>query len=774
LLGNKRGLMVHLPAANGANPKSIHRSKWYGATRQGRKFLEAIVCRQPDGAMLSRRLQTRFLTDGITARRDYDGGTPVTERYFVPDHLPALMWSQLGGANLAVELYLHLRFQRGGAPKAAYEAALESGSLIVCRDVELIAGPGPEGIDTGGTPQPTDQTLWVACRVDGGEMTLLESRARSRPMWYSLDAARRRYLRRLAAQRADIVEHAPLWELASDWVYSPVAIQSQPGCTVAMGFGSTRTEALEAATLCLDRGQELELEKRERLSSLLEHSWFSTGHAATDSAYGHVLSRLSDALIVESDHDEGDGSGAPTLLAGNAYFQESWKRDENVALGGVLAVGLYDLARGIIDATWGRQDDSTGRIPLRLRAGEIPGYTSSDGTLWALVRLAQYTSLTGDVEMLRTKSDMISHFFRRSLALCTGGLLPSGSIAVQGHEWETWMDTEFSARSGFPIEIQLLWLTCLLTYADRLEPELGLAMRAMAEQTRASLELFDRGDYFVDHLTAEMDQVDLLTPNAYFWNVLDLGFDWQWEERSLAHGRRELGGISGIRTLARSQWERVLGPEIAALARADRPLPSAGKINYHRGVEWNWLSQFFVAGHLRHGHPDMAYDHFLARQIYDATCTAGLGGVSEVFDHRGPAGPNFQTWSMSGLLESLHRFLGVTVDVPNRIIAVRPLKPRRWPHLKARKWYGGTWLDVEYVTQRNQQELSLEFAELPVDSPEIQVELPLPRGRALRRVTVESETGSEDVTARIALEEQPDRAVLTLRSRRRQRIRMLM
>ena len=191
-------------------------------------------------------------------------------------------------------------------------------------------------------------------------------------------------------------------------------------------------------------------------------------------------------------------------------------------------------------------------------------------------------------------------------------------------------------------------------------------MAATAHEVARSLELFKARDHLCDHLGFDLQPKDLLTPNSYFWTVLGLDLDWELEEHELALGRWELGGVSGIRTLARSQWEQVLGPQISSLARAGRPLPSVGKANYHRGVEWNWLSQLFVAGELKHGRPDMAYDHYLARQIHDAVNFAGLGGVSEVFDHRGPAGPDFQTWSMASLVESLHRFPGVGVSVPER------------------------------------------------------------------------------------------------------------
>lgn len=777
LLGNKQGSMLHLPAANGASPRTIHRSKWYGASRFGRKFLEGFVCNLPDGTFLCRRQQYGFVTDGVVAQREYWIDGAVSERYFVPDYLPVVIWSLESDVPLALEPYFDMRFYRARGSESPYHTEEDDRMLILDREVETTGLEVVEGIDTGGTPEAVREMLWVACAFTGASLRLHVLTARRRPMWYSLDAARRRYLRRLALQEKPIVEHAPLWELAAEWVYAPCTAQTDGTALAVVGFGDSRVEAVEAVQVALASRDRLEDEKRHRLSDLLSRTWFSSGRDRVDRAYSHVMSRLTDCLVVSNPPRDARGEpvGSATILAGNAYFQEAWKRDENISVGGLLATGQYDLAREIIDSTWQRQDDDTGRLPLRFRVGELPGYTSSDGTLWALLRLNQYVALTGDGDVLQTKMPLIAHFFRRSLAHTWQGLLPSGGIAVSGHEWETWMDTEFSARLGYPIEIQLLWLAVLRSFRDvisHVDLELAEEMGKAHDNLGGSLDLFRHRDHLVDHLTPGLEQVDLFTPNSFFWTILDLRFDADWEEGALALARRELGGVSGVRTLARFQWESVLGVQITALARAGRPLPSVGKVNYHRGVEWNWLSQLFVAGELRYGRPEMAFDHYLARQVHDATNSAGLGGVSEVFDHRGPAGPDFQTWSMTGLLESLQRFLGVEIDVPSRTILVRPQKPRRWPHLKGRKWYGASAFDVWYTARRGEQQLCIDFLGANPQSLMLQIELPLPRGRNPRAIGIDRGDG-EDQLRDWEVVQRPDRVVVRTEAGARQRIRMV-
>ena len=74
-------------------------------------------------------------------------------------------------------------------------------------------------------------------------------------------------------------------------------------------------------------------------------------------------SRLTDCLVIADAQEGATPPGGPAILAGDAYFQEAWKRNEDVALGGLLSTGQYSLARTIIDSTWQRQDDLTGRLP---------------------------------------------------------------------------------------------------------------------------------------------------------------------------------------------------------------------------------------------------------------------------------------------------------------------------------------------------------------------------------------------------------------------------
>jgi hypothetical protein len=160
---------------------------------------------------------------------------------------------------------------------------------------------------------------------------------------------------------------------------------------------------------------------------------------------------------------------------------------------------------------------------------------------------------------------------------------------------------------------------------------------------------------------------------------------------------------------------------------------SAGKINYHRGLEWNWLTRFFVEAELKYGEADAAYRTYLRKQVRAVLDTGGVGGISELYDLSGARGPEFQTWSMAGFLESLHSFLGVRVDVPEQCISIAPQLPRLWPHLMARKWYGDIPFDLCFGRSSQGLVLTIDFPGIVPAGATLDVALVVPRGGRVRR-----------------------------------------
>jgi hypothetical protein len=141
-----------------------------------------------------------------------------------------------------------------------------------------------------------------------------------------------------------------------------------------------------------------------------------------------------------------------------------------------------------------------------------------------------------------------------------------------------------------------------------------------------------------------------------------------------------------------------------------------------------------VWAELKYGDPNAALRTYLRGQVDAALDRAGIGGISELHDLSGTRGPEFQAWSMAGFLEALHAFAGVRIDVPERRIVVAPQRPDSWPHLRARKWYGAVPFDLAYGGNAVERSLSIEFPWRVPEDVSVEVQIILPRGRAVEAV----------------------------------------
>jgi glycogen debranching enzyme len=748
VLGNKRAFSLSLPVVSGPSATLLHSHKWFGAYHYGRKFLEGQPVRvrlaepgtDKKAHHLGARHEVGFGMSLTSARRDYEiAGVPVGEELFVPDAIDGFACILTGAVRFEVEPEFDIRYTRALTPStASYEIEPIDGGV-------LVSNPLPRGSFDDATetfvPVSDDdvsaegERIYAAVQIVGEDacVEILPARRRTRRVVFRKDEQRRRFLTQPSPFAEQAADHAPLWMHGTSHVYVPVRLHAAGHATIVYGFGSTRGEALDALAALRENLTALQAQKNEEALNLLSHASFATGNQRVDTAYVHVLTRLMDSFVARNATapDTALSRPATMILAGNQYFYDSWKRDENIALGFLLTLGLYDLARQVIDDTWRLQDPTTGRLPQRIRAGEEIPYHSSDGTLWALWRLYQYTRLSGDGSLMGDKLPMVAAFFRRGLERCVDGLLPSGRTTASDYLWETWMDTHHTPRDGFPIEIQLLWIACLRAFRPVLastDSALEERMAAAESAAWAALQRFNLRGIPADSLDTGGVARDLITPNPYFcFGVgLDLGPAIEREMRRV--GRRQLAGRQGIRTLAPQDWRQVFSPEFLDDRRnvRGRRMRSVGKFNYHRGVEWNWLAQFFALAELKYGDPDTAFRRYLLPQVQAALDRGGVGGIGEIFDLGGARGPDFQTWSMSGFLEALQAFAGVSIDVPGRRIAVEPQLPASWPRLSVRKWYGRAPFDIVYVPDGGTHTLRIEFPWGEPPDAEIEVSLLLP------------------------------------------------
>lgn len=737
LLGNKRAFSLSLPVAGASSPVLQHPHKWFGAVDYARKYFESQIVRV-DGSPLSVRNQVGFVQTPVHATREYDvEGRCYLERYFVPDGITAFSAEIMGEGEVSVEPQFDMRLLLSPAGAGQnYHCAEIDGYVLI--SAEIPGGRFDDRTETYVLDDEIAPTQLFAVALPVGEGAAIEGLVGRpvRPRRYVRDLRRRRQM----AVLPDASDHAPLWRHTTSRVFAPVIFQFPHGGTVIYGFGPSPQSALDAALHLRDNTDALLASKARVMDEIAARAPLETGVPSIDRAYDQVTQRLMDALVVRGvpGPETAQEGPATMILAGNQYFHDTWKRDENIALGFLLAQGRYALARDVIADTWQLQDPRTGRLPQRIRVGETPHYHSSDGTLWALKRLHDYWRNTGDDALLQEKIPMVELFFRRSLDRVVNGLLPSGRTDDPEYLWETWMDTPFTPRHGFPVEIQILWISALRHYRPiflKLDPQLEAAMAEVEERAWHALQGYISRGVPADSLDEQGIRRDLITPNPYFSFGLGLDLGSEVERAMLRLGRQELAGAQGIVTLAPSDWSSVFPGEFLSdrqLVRGRR-MRSAGKFNYHRGLEWNWLTRFFVEAELKYGEPDAAYRTYLRKQVRAVLERGGVGGISELYDLSGPRGPEFQTWSMAGFLEALHSFTGVRIDVPGRVISIGPQIPHLWPRLSARKWYAETPFDLTFTRDGEGLALDVRFPAGIPDGVTLDVSIVVPRGGRVRR-----------------------------------------
>src|SRR5579859_1155676 len=89
LLGSGGGFVLHLPVARNRRDRTLHDSKWFGASGFGRQYLSALrlwLVREGEEIALDRSNQTGFRQEEVGAVREYEvAGTRVRESLFVAD-----------------------------------------------------------------------------------------------------------------------------------------------------------------------------------------------------------------------------------------------------------------------------------------------------------------------------------------------------------------------------------------------------------------------------------------------------------------------------------------------------------------------------------------------------------------------------------------------------------------------------------------------------------------------------------------------------------------
>jgi len=749
LLGNRGGFVLYLPATRGISDRMAQPIKWVGASGFGRSFFEAVVVWvEVDGALvaLNRKNQTEFIMRLDGATRVYQVGEhEIRESFFVPDGLQAFVVTLETDLPCALKPEFEMRYyQAFSTDFSQYRVGETPEGLLVSN---RVTGVGPLEADL--------QFYGLVGMVTGsGAIEMLPEQERFVEKAYLKDELREKLI--IGVYKETMTkspDHAPIWDAYSAKVYAPGRFHVQGPVSLICAFGDEREEAVEAFSNLRAKLPSFRQQKRDGMLRHLEEGLLETGNHDVDSAYAHVLTRFNDALVardaclhIEPVHDD----HYDAIFAGDKYFMDAWKRDENISLGALPVTDEYESVRRILDDTWQFQDRRTGRLPHIIRAGEPLVYYSSDETLWALHRLFEYTHASGDESLLDEKMPMVEQFFRASMGFVQQGLLPSGGISEHEYLWETWADTPYTPRAGYPVEIELLWLTVLqefLSVVRRYDDELADQMAEVLEQGKQTFQQFVHNGYLVDSLSYDWKRDEILTPNGYIAFGLDFPLPIDLQRSMVLLARDQLVGHRGVRSPAPCDWAKTFPEDFLRDRRNCRgkDMASIGIYNYHRGIEWEWFNPFFLQGELTCGDADRGYRQYVQAQVIEAIGEVGIGGLSELHDMRGQVGADFQAWSMAGFLQSLHLFAGVQVDALERTVRICPALPSGWPYLRCRRSVGNTRFDLRYERpSATSHELHVRLLDPVPEGYTLHVGFRVPRGSRVRTATCNGSPTSDD------------------------------
>ncbi|MGH2442419.1 MAG: amylo-alpha-1,6-glucosidase [Chloroflexota bacterium] len=735
LLGDEGGFILHLPATLNTGDRTTLSSKWFGASGFGRHYLSNVLLWAViDGKeiALNRTNQQDFTQFLDYAERSYlVENHVIRQRFFVPSRLQAIVISLECDSQVGfiAEPEFDMRYyQAFNTDFTAYAAEIVHGDCLHVSNC-VTRGAGSADLEFFGV---------IRAMRAGLAIELLPERQRLRHKTYLVDEHRHELILSAYQQtQSQSPDEAPIWDCYATKNYAPARLRMQNQGELIFGFDSSLPAAERAVTRVQRSLSKLRSEKRDETEKRQAQGSFRTGDTPVDDAYAQVLARFNDCLVARdmviesaphaaaqakpaSASQAGSipkAAGFNAIFAGNKYFLDPWKRDENISLGALLVTGEYETVRAVLGDTWRFQDQRTGRLPHIIRLGEPLVYYSSDGTLWALRRLYEYTRMSGDTSLLDDKYRMVEHFFKASLRFAKRGLLPSGGIIDPSYRWETWEDTPYTPRDGYPVEIELLWLTAIQDYLPTVRqrnPKLASRLETVLQDGRSTFESFYLDGYLADSLTYDWKPRTILTPNGYIAFGLDYPIPPDLAGGMVTLAREQLAGKIGVRSLAPRDWSSTLSAAFLAdpqLVHGDS-MASVGLYNYHRGIEWLWFNPCMVKGELRYGDADQAFHRYLSGQVRAALHLGGAGGLSELCDMHGPLGADYQAWSMAGFIEALHAFAMVDVDAIDRVVSVRPSMPSTWNDVSVRKQVGGTRFDVNY--RRSSTSRTIEIR--PVDT----------------------------------------------------------
>jgi starch synthase (maltosyl-transferring) len=315
-----------------------------------------------------------------------------------------------------------------------------------------------------------------------------------------------------------------------------------------------------------------------------------------------------------------------TVIAGYPWFLD-WGRDTLICARGLLAAGLIREVGDLL-VTFAHFEHE-GTLPNTIHGEDASNRDTSDAPLWYGKVCEEAASLLG-LQMYqtpvkaagRTIIDVLRSIARGYIAGTPNGIhVDPQSSLVWSPSHFTWMDTNYPAgtpREGYPVEIQVLWIS-LLRQLERVDPADASLWSTLATQANASFrKLFwlEKEGYLADVLLAPHGQpAQAATPDtalrSNYLLAIALGLlEAAPARRAVAAAARHLVVPGALRSLAplpvapplpiRSADGRLLNnPDRPYFGRYQGDEDTQRKPAYHNGTAWTWTFPTFCEALVR-------------------------------------------------------------------------------------------------------------------------------------------------------------------------------
>ena len=401
------------------------------------------------------------------------------------------------------------------------------------------------------------------------------------------------------------------------------------------------------------------------------------GHTpAPNDPFDEMLARASHDFIVNR-------SEGKTIIAGYPWFLD-WGRDTLISARGLVAMG-YDAVIEEILTVFGKFVEN-GTLPNCIHGADVSNRDTSDAPLWYNIVLEEWAARKDDPGFLardgRYFVDVIANIAAGYIRGTPNGIfMDPESALVYSPSHFTWMDTNFPAgtpRTGYPVEIQALWIR-LLEHLHRLDvPALPNtpSWRDLADTARHSLvTLFwdVRHNALADCIRAEQREPakqgirdTALRSNAVFAVALDViqGDMARGTVLAALHHLVVPGAIRSLAPLSVDVPLPIHGADGRLLNNPHFPYhghyagdeDTARKPAYHNGTAWTWPFPMFCealakAWDCQDAVLQSARSYLLSM---DALLTEGcLGHLPEIADGNAPhtqRGCDAQAWGSTEAL----------------------------------------------------------------------------------------------------------------------------